>query len=366
METLRDDKSLDPLLKGKDKRIINRFYRKNKKVPFINRILSKDTLQIQDWENPENHATHKLGYVEADGKYYIYPEVQKQGNTLIDYTSSPDKFKGFEEALKNKNVVPTNKSFAEFFTSNYKKSKYFKRYEENMKKVNKFQMGGTMNGLSPLPIWSLFKSSKEIKEEPKKVSKQSQFEPNKSIYEDKIKSNPKFDKRINWDNIDWLQQFFHKNLGYKTSLGILPSVIKESFGNPKIKQIGGGPGYGLLQWEKGSDRYNRMMKYRTDSIIPGVDPELQRQAEFIINTTLDSQHPDDWHHGGKGSGFNTAEDARKAFISRKSSAEEKAYALSAGYVRPKGGLNEAKRRSKMTHSLDSLYNSKYFKMLTNK
>ena len=35
METLRDDKSLDPLLKGKDKRIINRFYRKNKKVPFI-------------------------------------------------------------------------------------------------------------------------------------------------------------------------------------------------------------------------------------------------------------------------------------------------------------------------------------------
>ena len=106
--------------------------------------------------------------------------------------------------------------------------------------------------------------------------------------------------------------------------------------------------------------------YRTDSIIPGVDPELQRQAEFIINTTLDSQHPDDWHHGGKGSGFNTAEDARKAFISRKSSAEEKAYALSAGYVRPKGGLNEAKRRGKMTHSLDSLYNSKYFKMLTNK
>ena len=69
METLRDDKSLDPLLKGKDKRIINRFYRKNKKVPFINRILSKDTLQIQDCENPEIHATHKLGYVEADGKY---------------------------------------------------------------------------------------------------------------------------------------------------------------------------------------------------------------------------------------------------------------------------------------------------------
>jgi hypothetical protein len=240
--------------------------------------------------------------------------------------------------------------------------------EKYVKDISKFQMGGTMNGLSPLPIWNLFKSDNKEKaiEEPKKVSKQPQFESNKSIYEDKIKSNPKFDKRINWDNIDWLQQFFHKNLGYKTSLGILPSVIKESFGNPKIKQIGGGPGYGLLQWEKGSDRYNRMMKYRTDSIIPGVDPELQRQAEFIINTTLDSQHPDDWHHGGKGSGFNTAEDARKAFISRKSSAEEKAYALSAGYVRPKGGLNEAKRRSKMTHSLDSLYNSKYFKMLSNK
>ena len=102
--------------------------------------------------------------------------------------------------------------------------------EKYVKDISKFQMGGTMNGLSPLPIWSLFKSSKEVREEPKKVSKQPQFESNKSIYEDKIKSNPKFDKRINWDNIDWLQQFFHKNLGYKTSLGILPSVIKESFG----------------------------------------------------------------------------------------------------------------------------------------
>lgn len=78
-----------------------------------------------------------------------------------------------------------------------------------------------------------------------------------------------------------------KNASYNKSLGIVSNIIKESFGEPTTKQDGGGPGYGLLQWTTGKDRYNKMMEYKTDSIIPGIDPELQRQAEFILNSIKD-------------------------------------------------------------------------------
>lgn len=48
----------------------------------------------------------------------------------------------------------------------------------------------------------------------------------------------------------------------------------------------------------------------------GVDPELQRQAEYIVNTVKDSQKTGEglWHHGGAGSGYKSAEDARKDLL----------------------------------------------------
>lgn len=93
----------------------------------------------------------------------------------------------------------------------------------------------------------------------------------------------------------------------------------------------------------------------------GVDPELQRQAEYIVNTVKDSQKTGEglWHHGGVGSGYKSAEDARKRFISARTPASQKARAFSLGYVRPKGGIKEATRRASFVASLDSVYNSKY-------
>lgn len=232
-------------------------------------------------------------------------------------------------------------------------------FDKVNKTIKKLQLGGTMNGLSPILFLNWFKS-KPIKNEKQEDSViEAKIPIKKSIHADRIKSSNRFDSRVNWDNIDWLQQFLTKNLGYKTATSINSSIVEEGLGDPRRKQVGG-PGYGLLQWEKGTNRYDRMMQYKPDSTIHGVDPELQRQAEFIINTTLDNQHKDDWTHGGKGSGYATGEDARKKFINKYSNLQEKTRAFSLGYVRPKAGIKAANKREKLSFSLDSIYNPKFY------
>ena len=121
------------------------------------------------------------------------------------------------------------------------------------------------NKIPPLPIWAiLFKSSPKPETSPSVDSQETQTSvPKESIYKEKIQSNKRFDTRVNWDNIKWLQKFFHENLmedknaSYNKSLGIVSNIIKESFGEPTTKQDGGGPGYCLLQWTIGKDRYNK-------------------------------------------------------------------------------------------------------------
>lgn len=167
---------------------------------------------------------------------------------------------------------------------------------------------------------------------------------------------------VNWKNSNWLHNYFKKNLGYNTSLSILSSILPESGADPHKKQLKGGPGRGLVQWGFGTDGYNHMKSYKMKGKIEkGVDPELQRQAEYIVNTVKDSQKTGEglWHHGGSGSGYKSAEDARKRFISVRTPASQKAKAFSLGYVRPKGGIKEATRRASFVASLDSVYNSKY-------
>ena len=175
--------------------------------------------------------------------------------------------------------------------------------------------------------------------------------------------NPNLDQRINWENMDWLNDYFTRKLGPNTAKAILSSIAVEGLGDPYRKQ-NNGPGYGLLQWEndpkRSDDRYDRMMEfpYKDDEKLPnGIDKELKRQADFIIHTVLDKVHSDDWRFGF---GFNEAEQAQNKFINRNTSGKDKARIISTNYVRPKAGIKEAKRRSEVIYPIiDSLYNENY-------
>lgn len=165
---------------------------------------------------------------------------------------------------------------------------------------------------------------------------------------------------INWEHINKLQEYFTKTMGYKTALAINSQIIKESGGDPKRKQVGGGPGQGLFQWERGTKRYSRVSIHRpTTKPVSGMSPDLHRQADFIRATTLDSLDNDDWNHGGKGSGYNSGEEARKVFTNPQSSAAAKSRALTYGHIRPANTKEEADKRQFYTSQLDSIYNPKF-------
>jgi hypothetical protein len=98
---------------------------------FWDRLRDPDRDFIQDWENPQDIATHKLAYGEADGNIIIYPEIQSRDSKLVDFSRPPyNSFAALEEALDTGNytTVP-NEEIAANFTNTYKQ--HYPGFEEN-------------------------------------------------------------------------------------------------------------------------------------------------------------------------------------------------------------------------------------------
>ena len=110
-------------------------------IPFIARILDPNRATIQDWQNPDRVATHRLSYGEdVDGKVFIFPEIQLINGELHDFTdpkNQHEKFDGQKSAIDNNNVYYVdNEETAEYITKNYKK--YIPSFE-------KYAKGGAIN-----------------------------------------------------------------------------------------------------------------------------------------------------------------------------------------------------------------------------
>lgn len=108
--------------KIKTKQDIDSTYLANKNVPFIKRILDGNKYSIPFGKG---YATHRMAYSEADGKHYVYPEVEYYDGKL---TNLPDiNVNPFDYNFKNKNVIGfDSKGDAKRFTKRYKRSSYWK------------------------------------------------------------------------------------------------------------------------------------------------------------------------------------------------------------------------------------------------
>ena len=78
-------------------------------------------------------STHKLGYSSANGKFYVYPFVQKQGDSLIDFSNPKyGKWDAFDNAIKNKDYIELDsEEKAKQISTKYKD--YFKEYFDYFK-----------------------------------------------------------------------------------------------------------------------------------------------------------------------------------------------------------------------------------------
>lgn len=106
---------------------------------FVTRLKDANRKSIQDWENPDNIATHKLSWATADDKILVFPMVQDINGELYDFSDPKykhEKFDALENAIKTKNYVEfPNSDDADWFTKNYK----------NLKTFPKFKDGGKVN-----------------------------------------------------------------------------------------------------------------------------------------------------------------------------------------------------------------------------
>lgn len=140
----------------------------------------------------------------------------------------------------------------------------------------------------------------------------------------------------------------------KQIAAILANIVEESGANPYAirtdketeKQY---KDTGLLQW---IDRY------------PGIDKkrlaieELDNQINYINKTLRDTTDTVSWTHGGEGSGYMKAVDAYNEFANS-NDLERINYALTLGYVRPKGRKESAANRYKVAQQIyDEINNNK--------
>jgi len=127
---------------------------------------------------------------------------------------------------------------------------------------------------------------------------------------------------------------------------ILANIVEESGANPYAVRTDKETGKqykdtGLLQW---IDRY------------PGIDKkrlaieELDNQINYINKTLRDTTDTVSWTHGGEGSGYMKAVDAYNEFANS-NDLERINYALTLGYVRPKGRKESAANRYKVAQQI---------------
>lgn len=127
---------------------------------------------------------------------------------------------------------------------------------------------------------------------------------------------------------------------------ILANIVEESGANPYAVRTDKETGKqykdtGLLQWV---DRY------------PGIDKkrlaieELDNQINYINKTLRDTTDTVSWTHGGEGSGYMKAVDAYNEFANN-NDLERINYALTLGYVRPKGRKESAANRYKVAQQI---------------
>lgn len=93
------------------------------KANFVKRLLDPNRKVIQNWVNPLDVSTHKLGWATEDTKQgaFVYPEVQEINGELIDFTHpSHRRSEGMNSAIERRDTVRMTPEQAKWFTENYK------------------------------------------------------------------------------------------------------------------------------------------------------------------------------------------------------------------------------------------------------
>ena len=133
-----------------------------------------------------------------------------------------------------------------------------------------------------------------------------------------------------------------RGVGAAQAAGLMGNLAVESWLNADLKQVGGGPAYGLPQMEGGRQKAMRTYNEVPYAFGSKLTPEEQQQLDYMIDKGFNSQTPGEWRYGH---GFNKAADARKALLNAQT-AREASDIITRNYLRP--GKPHLKRRRAMS------------------
>lgn len=115
----------------------------NEDVPFVKRMVKE---KIKGLPDGEKTMTHKLGYVENNGKYDVYPHVQDIDGILKHFPKKDWK-EAYESARTNNNTISFEKEEdAKRFSNDDWKKWHTEKYG------TQFKNGGTLSESSQLPV----------------------------------------------------------------------------------------------------------------------------------------------------------------------------------------------------------------------
>lgn len=157
----------------------------------------------------------------------------------------------------------------------------------------------------------------------------------------------------NQHNVETAYDYFKsKGLNDYQIAAFLANAIEESGIEPYALDKTG-VYYGISQWDNSRYSVIRKSKKDKDYSIEDESKYLNNQLAYYYNSVMNGNTTSDWNHGGKGSGYNTAADARQAFRNA-TSVDDAIKALVLGYVRPTGGINSYKNRAKVAEQIYKL------------
>ena len=154
----------------------------------------------------------------------------------------------------------------------------------------------------------------------------------------------------NEDNLRTAYDYFKAQGANDYQIAALLANLVEESGVEPYALDDTGEYYGISQWAKKRYTENRKSKKDKDYSTEAELSDLNKQLAYYYNSVMNGDTAVDWNHGGEGSGYKRAVDARQAFRDA-ASVDDAIKALVLGYVRPTGKINSYKNRAKVAEQI---------------
>ena len=116
------------------------------KSNFVQRLNSSERQHIQDWENPNKIATHKMSWATEGEKAIVFPMVQEINGSLHDFSNpkyNHKKWDALNNAINKGDTLIMTPDQAKWFTENYKN--FYPRFGDGGKASFKSQLYAATN-----------------------------------------------------------------------------------------------------------------------------------------------------------------------------------------------------------------------------